>query len=584
MGGINVTVSNETNPSQAGGGASLSLGDANAIRGDISVTDSHDVHIHLDSVKDKDIKQVLKTINSDKSDHDVVETDFIKKRIALFREHVLENSVPNLKKELKEIEGYAKIYLNDDNLQYYYHLVQAGLFPEEMVESSLEAENHYWKLYWSAIACLKLGKEKEMAGVYAELARNKSYPTNNRNLLEAILCVKSHRLEDARVLLKDYYSSRHTPELKAFANALSAPALPNTISIATQRDSLFYSSHLIEPLNWYNWAFKYEAITGIVNSLKEVSRTAINKTSTILECIESKTAPAKNHDVLVEEVQKIKRGQKDSLVAVERLASQNNYDAIEFLSNYYDSISGQEGKKAFYYTQSAAEKSGKGFLLYRLGRYCQLGIGTVLDTKRACHYFFLSALKNDCKESAKAKEALDSIHVDNFDETGNPSLSTDPLLISFSNKVKRVMPSDFSIIERNHLASWDFYLHFSIPIPPKGCHFSAKLFEENKKQWTEKQIMKDGKAFGSVESFSVYSLTVYQNDIKVLERHFFIKLEWRYLWDHHIAICSYNCSSENGTLEGEIRDREPLNRLEKTIFTILSAIGAGAIILARLLS
>ena len=247
----------------------LNLGRSNAIKGDINLSDSHNVHNEDKSVHNitnttstiNNITQKIQFMEKCKEvfadgilagqENAALEIERIRlgldpviakqlievaRRSSSFRMDVLtprdsmtlklltnvlrSNDVDNIKHQLPRLEALAKAYAVDE-VQYKYYLVLAALFPEKLVEKyEANTSDEYWKTFWVNIAYLKLGNVAKAESAAMRLPLYKQYSDENGMLLAIISVLNEFGPEPAADYLGAIMGT-YSQELRLLHHALA---------------------------------------------------------------------------------------------------------------------------------------------------------------------------------------------------------------------------------------------------------------------------------------------------------------------------------------------------------------------------
>ena len=252
----------------------LNLGRSNAIKGDINLSDSHNVHNEDKSVHN--ITNTTSTVNNVTNVAAQKKIQFMEKCKEVFADGILagqenaaleierirlgldpviakqlievarhsasfrmdaltprdsmtlklitnvlrSNDVNTIKHQLPRLEALSRAYAVDE-VQYKYYLVLAALFPEKLVEK-YEANNsdEYWKTFWVNIAYLKLGNVAKAEMAAMRLPLYKQYSDENGMLLAIISVLNEFGPEPAADYLGAIMGT-YSQELRPLHHALA---------------------------------------------------------------------------------------------------------------------------------------------------------------------------------------------------------------------------------------------------------------------------------------------------------------------------------------------------------------------------
>lgn len=237
-----------------GGSNSFTLGDANAIAGNVTI-DSHNTvtnivnerqkhreEIHQEKVQQ--YKRLCETVYSDgvmtseearqlenlrlELGLDSVETDQIRESVKQLRQAqsqlnpvirvtlqqivgmAMNGKYELLKNNFSRLEAMAEKY-SVDEVQFYYYLLLAGLDPRKCIKQYESRQNdNYWQSFWTYIAYQNIEELDKAQLIMAELENWSNHPYGNIALLAIVGCLytywedmtQTEYLDQARMLLE----------------------------------------------------------------------------------------------------------------------------------------------------------------------------------------------------------------------------------------------------------------------------------------------------------------------------------------------------------------------------------------------
>lgn len=140
-----------------------------------------------------------------------------------FKKAVEGNMVANIKRSLPQIKVIASKF-QEDELQYFFHMVLAALEPEECIKAYQERKgDSYWLTFWVSVALHKIGDIVNAENALIDLGKWQGLmPDENTIILGALGYLMDGNKEEAADLYLQAVSNECSPLLSALSSVIAA--------------------------------------------------------------------------------------------------------------------------------------------------------------------------------------------------------------------------------------------------------------------------------------------------------------------------------------------------------------------------